>query len=214
MSNGLDFCFPPKSLNREEVFAEFQILYAEPARQKPISSKELSSLKAKLSDLAHSYCGTPVNLGDFNMHKEYFQATKSLHCSEQILITKSDKGSGVNILNKSDYIKKMGSNTGDKNKFLNMGSVDLHNNMAKNEQRLQKCLLDLANQNILARDVYNRVRPTGSQQPQMYGLPKIHKEDTPYRPMLSMIGSSQHELAKWLAEILAPVLKLYFIYIV
>ena len=93
-----------------------------------------------------------------------------------------------------------------------MGSVDLHNNMAKNE-RLQKCLLDLANQNILVRDVYNRVRPTGSQQPQMYSLPKIHKEDTPHRPMLSMIGSSQHELAKWLAEILAPVLKLYFIYI-
>ena len=117
MSNGLDFCFPPKTLNREEVFAEFQILYAEPARQKPISSKEPSSLKAKLSDLAHSYCGTPVNLGDFNMHKEYFQATKSLHCSEQILITKSDKGSGVNILNKSDYIKKMDSSIGDKNKF-------------------------------------------------------------------------------------------------
>ena len=43
----------------------------------------------------------------------------------------------------------------------------------------------------------------------MYGLPKTHKEDTPFRPILSMIGSSQHELAKWLAEILAPVLNSY-----
>ena len=43
----------------------------------------------------------------------------------------------------------------------------------------------------------------------MYGLPKTHKENIPLRPILSMIGSSQHELAKWLAEILAPVLKLY-----
>ena len=43
--------------------------------------------------------------------------------------------------------------------------------------------------------------PTDSQRPRMYGLPKTHKENIPLRPVLSMIGSSQHELAKWLAEI-------------
>ena len=43
----------------------------------------------------------------------------------------------------------------------------------------------------------------------MHGLPKTHKENIPLRPILSLIGSSQHELAKWLAEILVPVLKLY-----
>jgi len=51
--------------------------------------------------------------------------------------------------------------------------------------------------------------PQGSQRPRMYGLPKAHKENIPLTPILSMIGSSQHELAKWLAEILVPVLKLY-----
>ena len=44
----------------------------------------------------------------------------------------------------------------------------------------------------------------------MSGLLKTLKENISLRPILSMIGSSQHELAKWLAEILAPVLKLYF----
>ena len=52
------------------------------------------SQKAKLSDLAHPYCGTPVDLGDFNTHKEQFQAIKSLHCNEQVLITKPDKDMG------------------------------------------------------------------------------------------------------------------------
>ena len=89
-----------------------------------------------------------------------------------------------------------------------MGGVDLHDNTAKNKQKLQKHLLDLVHQNILARDVYGGVRPTGSQRPQMYCLPK-HKENIPLRPILSMIGSSQHELAKWLAGIVVPVLKLY-----
>ena len=107
------------------------------------------------------------------MHKEHFQAIKSLRSNEQILITKPDKGSGVVILNKSDYIKKMSSILHCKTKFLNMGGVDLHDNTAKNEQKLQKRLLDLVHQNILARDVYDRVRPTGSQRPRMYGLPTI-----------------------------------------
>ena len=143
------------------------------------------------------------------MHKEHFQAIKSLRCNQQILITKPDKGSVVVILSKSDYIKKMSGILDDKTKFLNMGGVDLHDNTAKNEQKLQKRLLDLANQKILARGVYDRVRPTGSQRLRMYGLPKTHKENIPLRPVLSMIGSSQHELANWLAEILAPVLTLY-----
>ena len=32
------FCLPPKTVNREKVFAEFEILYAQLVRQKPISS--------------------------------------------------------------------------------------------------------------------------------------------------------------------------------
>ena len=85
MSNGLDFRLPPKSINREEVSAAFEILYAHLARQKPMSSYELSALKAKLSDLAHIYCGTAVELGDFNTNKEHCQAIKFLSCNEQIL---------------------------------------------------------------------------------------------------------------------------------
>ena len=41
----------------------------------------------------------------------------------------------------------------------------------------------------------------------VYGLPKIHKEGTPLRPVLSMTGSFHHELGKWLAGLLQPVLE-------
>ena len=43
----------------------------------------------------------------------------------------------------------------------------------------------------------------------MYGLSKTHKTDIPLRPILSMVGSSQHELAKFLAVTLQPVLEFY-----
>ena len=176
LSNGLDFRLPPKSVSRGEVFAEFEILYAQLAMQKQISSNELSCLKAKLSDLAHAYCGTPVDLGDFNMHKEHFHATKSFRCNEQIIITKPDKGSGVVILYKSDYIKKMGSILEDKTKFFNMGGVHLHDNTAKNEQKLQKHLLDLTNQNFLARDVYDRARKQAHDDRECMACPKHIKK--------------------------------------
>ena len=41
----------------------------------------------------------------------------------------------------------------------------------------------------------------------MYGLPKIHKKDVPLCPILSMTGSAQHQLAKWLTSLLKPVLQ-------
>ena len=44
----------------------------------------------------------------------------------------------------------------------------------------------------------------------MYGLPKVHKpKPIPLRPILSMVGSAQHELARWLAEVIRPVLHRY-----
>ena len=52
----------------------------------------------------------------------------------------------------------------------------------------------------------------GSQRPRMYGLPKIHKKDVPFRPILSMTGSAQHQLATWLTSVLQPVLFLYSSY--
>ena len=51
--------------------------------------------------------------------------------------------------------------------------------------------------------------PLGSVRPRMYGLPKIHKPDVPLRPILSMRGSAQYDLSKWLCELLKPVEKYY-----
>ena len=45
----------------------------------------------------------------------------------------------------------------------------------------------------------------------MYKLPEIHKQNAPCRPIPSMIGSAQHELAKFLAALLQPVLNHYSI---
>ena len=55
--------------------------------------------------------------------------------------------------------------------------------------------------------IYDAIRPTGLQRPRMYGLPKTHKEGIPLPPILSMTGLFHHELGKWLAVLLQPVLE-------
>ena len=47
--------------------------------------------------------------------------------------------------------------------------------------------------------------PTGCVPPKFYGLPKIHKHDTPLRPIVSSWGSVTHGVAKELAKILKPL---------
>ena len=51
------------------------------------------------------------------------------------------------------------------------------------------------------------VRPTGSQCPKLYGLPKTHKEGYPTRPILNMINAPQYQVAKFLISGLQLVSK-------
>ena len=47
--------------------------------------------------------------------------------------------------------------------------------------------------------------PTGAVIPKFYGLPKVHKENTPLRPIVSSIGSVSYGVAKEVARIIKPL---------
>jgi len=72
LSHGLSFCLPPTSIKREEVSADFEVLYAQLDHHKPRSKEQLAALKARLSDLAHAYCGSHIYWGDFLNDKRMF----------------------------------------------------------------------------------------------------------------------------------------------
>lgn len=73
------------------------------------------------------------------------------------------------------------------------------------ENKLQKHLHFLLKKNYLFKEIYQKIRPTGSLRPRLYVLPKIHKVKLPCRTILSMVGSAQHDLAQWLTELHSPV---------
>ena len=53
--------------------------------------------------------------------------------------------------------------------------------------------------------LYYRINPTSEAVPKFYGLPKVHKNNIPLRPILSSIGSITFKTAQFLASILSPL---------
>ena len=53
--------------------------------------------------------------------------------------------------------------------------------------------------------LYHRLRPSGSQPPRIYGLPKIHKPEFPLRPIVSCIGAPSYQLSKHNASLISPL---------
>ena len=84
----------------------------------------------------------------------------------------------------------------------NIRPANDNDNTTKMEGKLQKWLLKLHKDGYFTKLEYNQIRPRVSQRPRMHWLPKTHKSDFPFRPILSMIGSSQHQLAKYLSAFL------------
>ncbi|XP_042202209.1 uncharacterized protein LOC121852182, partial [Callorhinchus milii] len=48
------------------------------------------------------------------------------------------------------------------------------------------------------------LKPSAARPPRLYGLPKIHKEGTPLRPIVSTINSPTYKLARFLSDTLLP----------
>ncbi len=75
----------------------------------------------------------------------------------------------------------------------------------KLQRKLNDKLFQLHQANILNKPLYSRLSCSVAQTPKIYGLPKIHKENTPLRPIVSFCSSPTYELSKYLAKILKPL---------
>ena len=51
---------------------------------------------------------------------------------------------------------------------------------------------------------FEDIYPRGSQPGKLYGLCKVRKENYPFRPVVSMIGTAEYKLAKYLDQITKP----------
>ena len=104
------------------------------------------------------------------------------------------------IMDRQDYINKA-------NHLLNQNT---YKSIAKDptnsiKNKLINILKRVKTKTGLDSNTYKSMYPTGCVPPKFYGLPKIHKPDTPLRPIVSSCGSITYGVAKELAKILKPL---------
>ena len=104
------------------------------------------------------------------------------------------------IMDRQDYISKV-------NNLLSQNTYKTiqwdPTNTIKN--KLITILKRVKSQTGLSNQTYKAMYPMGCVPPKFYGLPKIHKPDTPLRPNVSSCGSVTYGVAKELAKILKPL---------
>ena len=70
-----------------------------------------------------------------------------------------------------------------------------------NLSKFQNFLYRLRKINNLKEEIYHQIRPISAATLTLYGVPKLHKDNTPLRPILLSIGSYSYETAVWLNKL-------------
>ena len=119
--------------------------------------------------------------------------------AKTVSILTTSSTAGTVILNKEDYIRKC-------NEHLENGPYikikkDPTSSVVSQKTRKLSVLRD---NKLIDQHQYLKLKQTGSQPPWFYGLPKIHKDGIPVRPMVSYTGTPLYKVSKYIAEILEP----------
>ena len=117
----------------------------------------------------------------------YFNKLCSNSKNSSIKICKFDKGKGTAILNKKDYFLKLDDVIEDKSKFRKIeNKLKIHPIIRKEKSISYYIKKYLKNYDS---KITNSLIPSGSQPGKLYGLAKVHKNECPLRPMVSMINT-------------------------
>ena len=211
LSHGLTFALPITNINFVDHFYKFEKLL-QSLQSKTISqdsNMNQNDLSKCISTIAHT------SFTEFKEHKHtipklppaHSKALKDLKSDTSITITRPDKGKGVVILDKEEYLTEVQKILDDVTKFTPI-TEDAFTVITRIEDRLQRFLRTLLCDKIITKDTYKFLFPSGSSPGIMYGLPKTHKPGKlKFRPILSALGTVNYNVAKFLVPLLEPLTK-------
>ena len=136
-----------------------------------------------------------------NITRDERRSLKTLRNNNDIMILPADKGRAVVVMDKQEYKDKIQEILSDEKTYVQL-KKDPTNSYAS---KLINVIKPMKDKGSLPWDKYRLIYPTSSEPPRFYGLPKIHKTTVPLRPIVSSIGSITYQAARFVANILAPI---------
>ena len=208
---GLDFCLPVFNLNYYKFFVPIEN-FASSIEDKFRTSPNFNLCMKSLQSISNKYFYGFKSYKIFSsvFDKNDINKIRSLASNKNIIVSKPDKGKGVVIINKSDYMCSMDKIVSNDSKFLKV-SENLSKFNLKIEDKINRFLLKLKNLNVLSTDLYNKLHVSGSHPGILYGLPKVHKKDFSdmfqFRPIFNAINTPSYNISKFLVPHLSHLTK-------
>ncbi|XP_075158011.1 uncharacterized protein LOC142231281 [Haematobia irritans] len=166
------------------------------------SREEQEMARTKLTTLINDHLRrSQMSLRDKYISSTVVQTRQYLKENDDILILSADKGGKTVAMNKIDYDLKMKEILHDMCTYKRIKIDPTSRLQTKNNKLVEK----LYNLNIITEQEKNKLTSRTAVAPRIYGLPKIHKESTPLRPICSSIDSPSYNLSKYIVGILRNI---------
>ena len=204
LSLGPKFCSKRSYVNRLETEIQFENLISQTNDLHPTSDLEMDHFRSTVLDCCKQYVTKPIRTRGL-LSRQHITELKDLKNNSNIVICRPDKGSGIVLMNKEDYIKKLEDILQDETKFHKCTKEKDKTTSVEND--LNKLLHKMHKDLLIDSETLEKLKPSGCTIPRLYGLPKVHKQGIPLRPVLDMYNSPYHAIAKWTSKLLEPVRK-------
>ena len=198
LSLGLDFCMPVFRFPRKRIIISFELLLNRLNSLPRLQSVTFNDVINKVKEIVRT---VPKFIHKVHhiISKEDVEILRKLGKNRNIKISRPDKGNGVVILNTVDYIQKMNTILDDNSKFRKCKPhEDIYKYNLNIEDKINYQLRKLKRLNVITEGEYKELYVNGSSPSILYGLPKIHKANTPLRPILSAFKTPSYKLAQFL----------------
>ena len=105
------------------------------------------------------------------------------------------------IFSAKDYYDKLDKVILDKSKF-----EEINQDLSENHPIIQKekSISYYIKKYFKKVTNYQELIPFGSQPGKLYGIAKVHKTNVPLRPVVSMVGTPEYKLVKYLDNLIKP----------
>ncbi|XP_072041086.1 uncharacterized protein [Amphiura filiformis] len=187
LSKGLNYAISPP-----EICAEEFVLATELAC-KHLPLADGIQLRAKIASTLNS-----SKVPEQNITKDERKAIKDLKKAENIIILPADKGKSTVVLDKVEYEEKVTTMLDDKKTYEELPTDPTQ----KYKRKLVSVLSSLKKEGKISEVKYKQLYPTAENVPRLYCTPKIHKPNTPLRPIVDYTATIGYSTSRWLADIL------------
>lgn len=204
LSFGLDFNLPVFKLSFHKYFLAFENFVKRLENCSIFPGKNFNTLKNQIKHIAYKsfYSFKSSNVFSPIFDKQDTELLRNLGKDRSIIVCSPDKGRGVVILNRTDYIHKMEDILSDFTKFTKLVHENAFALTIRIEDKINRFLRQMQKAQKISQCVYDNLMASGTAPGVLYGLAKIHKPNAPLRPILAAYNTAMYKLAKFVVPLI------------